>query len=289
LSRGHFAHLPWALAAALQGKPVIHIMNGFIHDASTTHGMSFATRWISDLSYRIQFRLASRVVAVTAEIAGHISSRYRTNGVVVINNGVNTAVLHPTDVRTTGRPFAIFPSSLAPWHDAETIFEAVADPAWPDDLDVVIVGEGSNSDSIRKSAEASRRVRFMGLQPTAALRKLMQEARIGLCLVVRQDARNINEVRPLKLFEMMACGLPVVVTDLPGQRDVVTASGGGIIVPERDPAALAAAVRDLHRRKDLAMVAAKAADHVATHHTWSASAALLQKLIFEATGARSAA
>ena len=43
------------------------------------------------------------------------------------------------------------------------------------------------------------------------------------------------------LVEAMAAGLPVVASDTPGYDEVVTDEGLGLLVPPRDPAALAAA------------------------------------------------
>ncbi len=47
---------------------------------------------------------------------------------------------------------------------------------------------------------------------------------------------------PAKIFEYMACGLPVVTTDQDYLRQVVEGSGGGVVVPQRDPEATAEAV-----------------------------------------------
>jgi glycosyltransferase involved in cell wall biosynthesis len=57
---------------------------------------------------------------------------------------------------------------------------------------------------------------------------------------------NYGEGLPRSLIEAAACGLPLVTTDTPGCRDVVTHDVTGLIVPARDADALAAAIRALH-------------------------------------------
>ena len=52
---------------------------------------------------------------------------------------------------------------------------------------------------------------------------------------------------PKSLLEAMACGLPIVTTDAPGCREVVTDADNGFLVPVRDAAALAAALEKLIR------------------------------------------
>jgi glycosyltransferase involved in cell wall biosynthesis len=50
---------------------------------------------------------------------------------------------------------------------------------------------------------------------------------------------------PKALIEAAACGLPIVTTDVPGCREVVTHGGNGLLVPAADAPALAAALRRL--------------------------------------------
>jgi glycosyltransferase involved in cell wall biosynthesis len=52
---------------------------------------------------------------------------------------------------------------------------------------------------------------------------------------------------PNVILEAMASGLPVVASGLPALKEVLVEDGNGIGVPERDPAALAAALRALAR------------------------------------------
>jgi glycosyltransferase involved in cell wall biosynthesis len=54
-----------------------------------------------------------------------------------------------------------------------------------------------------------------------------------------------GEGLPKCLLEAMAAGLAIVSTDIPGCRDAVRADVNGLLVPPRDPAALAAALRRL--------------------------------------------
>jgi glycosyltransferase involved in cell wall biosynthesis len=49
----------------------------------------------------------------------------------------------------------------------------------------------------------------------------------------------------------MACGLPVVASDIPGNRDVVRHGYSGLLFTMNDPDALAACLLDLIHRPDL--------------------------------------
>ncbi|MGH8414274.1 MAG: glycosyltransferase family 4 protein [Gammaproteobacteria bacterium] len=62
---------------------------------------------------------------------------------------------------------------------------------------------------------------------------------------------SYREGLPKALIEAAACGRPVVTTDVPGCRDVLVDGETGLLVPPRDSAALAAALRRLIEDQDL--------------------------------------
>jgi len=93
-----------------------------------------------------------------------------------------------------------------------------------------------------------------------------------------------REGLPISLIEAMACGLPIVATDVGGVRDVVEPSGAGIVVPPEDPAALTEAVdalaTDPERRRALGASAREAAHVRYDIRRWvSEYEALYEKLL----------
>jgi glycosyltransferase involved in cell wall biosynthesis len=60
---------------------------------------------------------------------------------------------------------------------------------------------------------------------------------------------SIDEGVPRTILEAMACGIPVVCTELPQLVDIV--KGCGITVPKRDPMAIAEAISKILSDKDL--------------------------------------
>ena len=63
---------------------------------------------------------------------------------------------------------------------------------------------------------------------------------------------SYREGLPRSLIEAGACGLPLIATDVPGCRDVITNGRDGILVPARDATALAGAISRLVADADLA-------------------------------------
>ena len=63
---------------------------------------------------------------------------------------------------------------------------------------------------------------------------------------------------PNAVGEALACGKPVIVTDYPGQADLVRSADCGIVIPPDDPEALAAAVAKLANSPATAMTSRSA-------------------------------
>ncbi|MBI2526459.1 MAG: glycosyltransferase [Candidatus Rokubacteria bacterium] len=101
---------------------------------------------------------------------------------------------------------------------------------------LLLVGQGGGERELRARAAAlgvHGRVVFAGAIPDAAR-----------CLPAMDvyASASLGEGLPLTLLEAMACEVPVVATRVPGHVDVVEEGVTGLLVPARDPRALAAAV-----------------------------------------------
>lgn len=62
---------------------------------------------------------------------------------------------------------------------------------------------------------------------------------------------SYREGLPKTLLEAAACGRPIIATDVPGCREIVQHEENGLLIPVKDPAALAAAITHLAGDRDL--------------------------------------
>jgi colanic acid/amylovoran biosynthesis glycosyltransferase len=88
------------------------------------------------------------------------------------------------------------------------------------------------------------RVRLHGRIASSEVRGLLREADVLL-------HSSLSEGIPTVALEAMACGVPVVTTDCGGVREVVRDGVDGLVVPPRDAAALAAALRQVAENPEL--------------------------------------
>jgi glycosyltransferase involved in cell wall biosynthesis len=92
---------------------------------------------------------------------------------------------------------------------------------------------------------------------------------------------------PVAMLEAMACGLPCVVSDIPGPQDVIQNGINGILVPPEDAGALAAALRGLLGAPDLRQAMGEAArERVRAGYTIEGEVQAYQELYMEALGRR---
>lgn len=92
------------------------------------------------------------------------------------------------------------------------------------------------------------RLQLVGRMPREAFLRSLSRYSVGLVLF--WPTPNAQVGLPNKLFEYMACGLPVVVPDLPNQREVVEQTGCGTWCDTTDSRSIAAAISNILDDRD---------------------------------------
>jgi glycosyltransferase involved in cell wall biosynthesis len=124
------------------------------------------------------------------------------------------------------------------------------------------------------------RVRYVGRVGPERVPELLARARVGV--IPLQPIPNYRDAYPVKLFEYLAAGLPVVATDVPLWRELLEAHGCGICVPPDSPRRLAEAMTTLLDDDDRARAMGRRARRAAEqHYSWQSQAAALVALYTE--------
>ncbi|MFL6247676.1 MAG: glycosyltransferase family 4 protein [Thermoanaerobaculia bacterium] len=110
------------------------------------------------------------------------------------------------------------------------------------DYMLTIIGSGPLEQQLRESAPD--RVRFLGTVPRHELGALYQQHDVFV-------TATLNEAFALVVLEALACGLPVIGTNIDALRAVIRDGENGLLVPPRDPRALADAIERLARDEPL--------------------------------------
>jgi glycosyltransferase involved in cell wall biosynthesis len=130
--------------------------------------------------------------------------------------------------------------------------------------ELTIAGTGPLDAQLRESAADLPHVRFLGAVPRDALGALYREHDLFV-------TATLNEAFALVVLEALACGLPVIGTEIDALRAVIAEGENGLLVPARDPAALAAAIGRIARDGPLRrQLAANAHPSVLPQYSWTA-------------------
>lgn len=278
--RGHPSAFVICALARLFRIPVIYEVNGPPADAIAAYPQIRWARSILERMQRFQYGSSSAIVAVTEGLAEQVRAIAPTVSMQVVSNAGNPELFKPTGQPDGRKPYVVFVGSLAPWHDLETAVKATADPDWPQDVELVVIGEGAGTRSLRQMQPDADKLRYLGALARDEVAEIVSGAVAGLVLISNPLNRSTTGVMPLKLFDAMACGVPVIATDLPGQAELVRDYACGHVIPVGDAAAVVKAVRALRfDAGSAAEMGARGRAAIVAGHSWGHRARDIHELI----------
>ncbi len=270
--------------AALLGIGLLRRQGFFVDcDDDETTSNRFAATWQRQVFAFWQWllpRLAQGVTVNTRFLASQIPRRTQKPVVYVPNGVCLKAFQRPLEpvlaalraaLGLHGRPVVAYSGALALHnHPVDLLLEAFVkvSASLPETM-LLLIGSGEDDQAIRE------RVAALGLQQHVMLVGYMahQQTRAYLALAeLSVDPVYDNDVArarsPLKIFESLALGVPVVTGDV-GDRRLMLADGqAGVLVAPGDPAALAAGILSLlHNEATCRQMAAYGLSHV-QRYSW---------------------
>ncbi len=219
-------------------------------------------------------RRADEVLSVSATDVADLRRRgaLRSDRGVHIPNAVDTARFRPRD-RTSARTRIGIPDErfvvgtvarLVPQKAVGDLLTAVS--GMPDAM-LIVVGDGPLRGALEHQAEVAQLdVLFLGSRDD------VEGVLPSFDVFVLP---SLWEGEPIALIEAMAAGLPCIATATSGSREVLSEPSRGVLVPLRDPAAIAAAVEALRSDAVLRASLGTAARAAVEARSWGTAAARL--------------
>ncbi len=188
---------------------------------------------------------ASGLVTVAAALKHElVSMGIAEDRVSVFRNGIDLKIFHPRNreaararLRLTGSTI-LSVGHLIPRKGHDLVIRAILDHP---KLTLLIAGSGperQNLERLVRELGLGQRVRFLGQCPHETLPDIYSAVDVLVLASSREGWANV-------LLEAMACGTPVVATDVWGTGEVVQSPEAGLLVKERKPAALSRAIMNL--------------------------------------------
>jgi glycosyltransferase involved in cell wall biosynthesis len=286
LRQNSFPFFPIILCKILKIPSIVEV-NGLVLDELKVNpdSKSIAYRVFSYLALRsekLNYRYCNRIVSVTDKLRDELVKLYSVpeEKVFVINNGANTDLFKPLDKKQvkaklgleSSKKYVCFVGHLAAWQGVE--FLIYASPLILEkcpDIRFLVVGDGVMKDKLLELASElglTDKFVFTGRVPYECVPLYINAADVCVAPFIRERNSKIG-LSALKTYEYLACGKTIVASSIPGVKDLIESSGGGISVTPENPKEIAAAVVKLASDDSTrTLMGEKGRKYVLKNHSW---------------------
>ncbi|MBI5118361.1 glycosyltransferase family 4 protein [Candidatus Poribacteria bacterium] len=256
-SRDRFSLLLALIPSRIFHKPLVYEVNGLTSEQRKMHGGHFLNRLyvrLLETLDEVAFKNAVSVVCVTDAIRDFYCARHHdyADKFRTVNNGVNTKLFRPlpiggevTELRKylgfdEGDEVVAYVGNLALWQGVEYLVRS-APIVLKENLAVkfMIVGNGPTYSQCLALADelgVGDKFKFVGKVGYTSLGHYVNVADVCVAPYTREIPNC-----PIKIYEYLACGKPVVCSDIPGVNNLKRADVLVFVEPE-NPQALASAL-----------------------------------------------
>ncbi len=242
-----------------------------------------------------QCRHADLIITPTAAIIPAFVPGVRT---VEIEWGADTDLFRPGAegplpfAREPGAVLAVFAGAFRAWHGAINLVRAVRAlrERGRSRLRAVLIGDGPEWSRVKEEASQVPGITLTGPVAHDQMPACLAAADIGVApfdLEAHPPLQLAFYWSPLKVFEYMAAGLPVVAPAIPRLATIVRSDQEGLLYNPREPGGLAEALGRLVDDPALRRRLGRGArDRVTTSFSWKAHCTRLDEALTEALAAR---
>ncbi len=284
---GDHALIALALRERL-GIPVVYEVRGLFEgvwskDPVLAEGSELYARRLAQET-RI-LREVDGILPISEALADELASRgIPRDRMTIVPNGIDAPALGTPDRDPSKRAalgldgsFVVgYLGNLDHWREGiDVLIEAVAmlRERGRRDLALLVVGDGTRRPELERLARrrgVAEACRFTGRVPHEEVAQ--SYVQMDLFANPRVDERAARYITPLKPYEAMALGVPVLVTDLPALREIVDPPNRGFVAPVGDAAGLARVIEELMDQPERrAAVAEAARAWVHAERSWTAN------------------
>jgi glycosyltransferase involved in cell wall biosynthesis len=217
-----------ALGALLSRRPLVldDVTPAFEDDRYYELGV----RWWARLARRAAVRRSARLVTVSDGIREALRAEgVDATRVSLVPNGVAAAATPAQGIAwrldhgvAPDRTVVVYVGSFQQFHRVDLLVRAVADPAFPPQVDVVLAGDGetrADAEALAAELGVSGRLWFVGRVPSVSVPVVLAAADLAV-LPATEEYMN-----PMKLYEYLGAGLVAVAPDQQAVAGVVSEVG----------------------------------------------------------------
>ena len=284
--RWHAATAPVVLWAKAWRVPVCVEINGTYSDLFLVWPSARRLRRLLTWMMRVQLRCADARITVADALATWVTDESGGKSCAVIPNGADPEHFRPDVKEFPGikHPYVAFVGAFSPWQGVETMLAAVHSEHWPAGVRLFLAGDGSEREQVVEAASQSNQIVYLGTVPYRSVPGLLAYSLAALSVQGGALAKARKDFSAIKVYEALACGVPVIVTPFPSQKKLVEEAQCGAVIPFDDSEALAKSVALFHDNPRIREEMGQRARQIAEdEHSWNcraqATSAVLEHLI----------
>ena len=245
-------------------------------------------KWVGKITEEKIVPRADKVITVSASLKNYILDRFNIHSsrVEVVPNGVDLELFNPkvsgADVRhrynLNDNPVVSFVGSLKKWHGIDILLNAAEKILTINPLiKFMIIGSGSEEKGLKK--QASENIIFTGSVNYQDVPKYLAASDIVVAPYPQIDFFYFS---PVKLFEYMATGKPIIASNIGQIGDVLEHGKTGLLIEPGNYKELAENILTLLEDEELKKILGRNARiEVEKNYTWERNARKIMEIYKE--------
>lgn len=251
------AGIAGAFIARLAHRPFVYNIRDLYPDMALGGNVVRQSVWtrLWEKMHRSALKQAARVIVLGDDMRERIVGKgVSPERVTIVRDGASLPppmpkasdpnVVKIVDEIRCGFPFVVLHAGNLGFYGAWNTLLGAAELLRNEKIALVFVGDGASRAALQASASNSTNVRFLPFRPAEQIPHVMLAGDLHV-VTIRRGLEGV--VVPSKLYSTLAMGRPVLVVASPSSdaARIVAESGCGVATDPDDPAALAAAIREL--------------------------------------------
>jgi glycosyltransferase involved in cell wall biosynthesis len=179
--------------------------------------------------------------------------------------------------------YICYTGSLYKWKGIDILISAMK---YLPNEKLVIVGEGNRLNELKElviKENLADKVIFTGYVPHSFIPKYLSKAKVAVLPNIAEGPSEFSS--PLKLFEYMAAGIPIVASDLPVFREILKNNESAIFFEAGNAEALANGIKQILNSEDLVKKLINNAKKIAQNYTYEKRAVKIYEICLNLTNA----
>ncbi len=237
--RKHFENSLWIKTNQMMGswvavlskilfKKKIFIRTGYTESLSYINKKFFQKLFIHIIEY-LAYKTADMSSVTSSLQLKYIKRKYSPNNITLIPNGIDITLFKPLNNKKYTKPTSQLSNTstrllfIGRLHHEKNVINLLKSLKGLENVVIKIIGKGPLKKELKRlSVDYSVNVEFIDKVPNSELPKIYNQADIYI-------QPSLYEGNPKTILEAMACGLPIIASDVPGINNIIKHKESGYL------------------------------------------------------------